>query len=362
MWGSRSTSRLKLDFNLAFNLAAILLAASLSSCSSLGYLLQAGKGQMEMINRARPIEEVIRDEKTPPRIKTLLAAIPEIKKYGESNGLKPTTNYTEFVKLDRSAASYVVSASEPLRFTAKRWSFPIVGSFPYLGWFNRESAISYAEGLKKEGWDVDVRGARAYSTLGWFRDAVLSTMIPKGPSALGELVNVVLHESVHATLYIEGQSYFNESVASFAADGMTPIYLEAMKGKESEELKAYLQEVKEGERFERRFHETYVALDALYASAGSEEEKRRKKSEILASLRQELGFKREINNATLIQYKTYNAGMDGFDALWSACGRNWQRFFGVLATLKPESFPEAQQENFAPVLPKRCPEVVPIMH
>src|SRR5205814_2292022 len=98
-------------------------------------------------------------------------------------------------------AVWVVSACEPLRFHSKEWGFLFVGSFPYLGWFDLENARRFRDELRAEGWDADLRGAAAYSTLGYFRDAVLSSMIPEGDEALGELVNVVLHESVHATLY-----------------------------------------------------------------------------------------------------------------------------------------------------------------
>src|SRR4029078_3952588 len=134
---------------------------------------------------------------------------------------------------DRPAAVWVVSACEQLRFRSKEWHFPIVGSFPYLGWFDLEQAKAFADELRAESWDVDVRGAHAYSTLGWFRDAVLSTMIPEGKEALGELVNVVLHESVHATVYIEGQAFFNESIASFIADRLTDHYLIQTRGNKS---------------------------------------------------------------------------------------------------------------------------------
>src|SRR5206468_11910645 len=133
-----------------------------------------------------------------------------------------------------------VSACEKLRFQSKVWNFPFVGSFPYLGWFDLEDGRSFARELKAEDngkWDVDLRGAAAYSTLGWFRDPVVSSMIPEGKEALGELVDVVLHESTHATYYISGQAFFNESIASFVADKLTPFYLDAKLGKGSEEKK-----------------------------------------------------------------------------------------------------------------------------
>src|SRR5690606_34569810 len=142
---------------------------------------------------------------------------------------------------DREAATWVVSACESLSFKPKQWRFPIVGSFTYLGWFDHPSAEEYAEELRKEGWDVDVRGAAAYSTLNWFRDPVLSTMIPRGKHDVGSLVNVVLHESVHATIYLKDQAYFNESLASFVADRMTFDYLSEKYGETSEEWKAFLE-------------------------------------------------------------------------------------------------------------------------
>jgi predicted aminopeptidase len=329
-------------------LAGFAAVTALAGCSTTGYLWQAGRGQLAMLNRARPIGEVLRDEKTPPRIRELLAEIEPIKKYGEGLGIKPTRNYTEFVKLDRPYAVWVVSGSEKLRFRAKEWSFPFVGSFPYLGWYDLEDARRFAASLKEEGWDVDLRGARAYSTLGWFRDAVLSSMIPPGPEAFGEVVNVILHESVHATLYVSGQSFFDESVASFVADRLTPEYLKA-RGKHAE-LEAYQKGIKDSEAARRRLHEAYESLDQVYRSQATDAEKLTKKTALLTALQTELGWKREITNATLFQYKTYNTGTPDFEGLFAACGSDWGRFWSVLMTLGPESFSKPQQEDLAAVL------------
>ncbi|MCM2323645.1 MAG: aminopeptidase [Oligoflexia bacterium] len=316
----------------------------------MGYLLQAGRGQMAIMNRARPIDEVLRDEKTPPRIRRLLAEIPAVKSFGEENALKRTSNYTEYVHLERDAASYVVSACEKLRFKAKEWRFPIVGSLPYLGWFSREKAQSHARSLAEEGWDVDVRGAGAYSTLGWFRDPVLSTMIGQEESALGSLVNIVLHESVHATLYIQDQSYFDESLASFAADRMTLEYLDRFRGPQAAETTAYRRSEADWERRRKRLHDAYQELQAVYESSRPDEQKLAEKTRVLSALRQELGYRRELTNATLLQYKTYDTGVPEFAELFRQCGSSWPRFFGVLGRLTRKSFPGPQLEQLGPIL------------
>ncbi len=318
------------------------LASSLflisSGCSTVSYLGQAALGQLELWNHARPISEVVKDETTPPRIRTLLNQIPNIKTFGEQYGLKPTSNYTEYVKLDRPYVVTVVSACEELRFEPKTWKFPIVGGFPYLGFFKPERAHQYAEELKREGkWDVDVRGAPAYSTLGWFRDAVLSSMIPEGEDATGEMAEVVLHESVHATFYVNNQSPFNEGLASFVSERLAPLYLKDKFGEKSTELKAYVDGLKYSKEYGRAFHEAYQELDLLYRSTKSDSEKRAKKAEILDGLKARFKFKKTINNATLVGFKTYQGAEAALERAFSKCGSDWRRFLASLSRIR-ESF------------------------
>lgn len=330
---------------------------SLSGCSTVRYLWQAGRGQLALIQHSRPIPKVLEDARVPQRTKTLLSEIPAIKVYAENAGLKATTNYKDYVDLKRPAVVWVVSACAELEFKPMQWSFPIVGSFTYLGWFDRQDAIHHAEKLKQQpGWDVYVRGAGAYSTLGWFSDPVLSTMLYPGDGALGELVNVILHESVHATLYIKNQSYFNESVASFVADRMTPQYLESrIPAAMTPEIQKYLEIQKTGNKRAEDFRKAYESLEELYASKKSDEEKRSEKKKILDGLSHSVGGK-EINNAVLLQYRTYGIGEPEFEALFQSCGQDWKRFFAQLHLLKPSDFSQGQLEKFGPaVLSRKCP-------
>jgi predicted aminopeptidase len=335
---------------LALAVAALALLA-LSGCTTGRYVAQAGCGQFDLLLRARDIGAVSADPRVDSRTRELLAMVPEIKRYGEENSLRPTRNYHRYVELDRSAVVWVVNASEPLRFRAKTWWFPVVGTVPYLGWFDRDDARELADGLRAEGWDADVGAASAYSTLGWFDDPVLSTMIPDGPEAVGELVNVILHESVHATLYVDGQTRFNESLAEYVSGKLTLGYLHRRYGQGSAEEAAYLEAERRSDERSARMHRAYETLERLYASPRSREEKLAEKQRVLTALRRETHFRRPINNATLAAFKNYNSGTPDLDALLSTCGGSWARFFRTLAALKKKgAFPKVNQTDLGPVL------------
>ena len=343
-------------FRIGFLLfSSLSLAGALSGCGTLGlgYLVQAGKGQMELMNRARPMKEVLADPRTSLRLKALLEKIPEIKAYGESQGLRPTRNYVDYVALDRDSVSYVVSASSPLKFEPQVWSFPIVGSFTYVGWFDRASAEAYAAELAKGDLDVDVRGAPAFSTLGWFEDPVVSSMIAPGDEALGELAEVLLHESVHTTLYISGQSNFNESLADFVARKLTPRYLAARFGENSVEARAYGERLESSAKAVALLRKAYLDLKAVYDSSSHDDDKRKKKQEILTALDAHFPGRRPWNNAALIQFKTYGSGRAAFEALWKRVEEKPDAFLARLRVLADgRAFPSSQMDDFDPVVQK----------
>jgi predicted aminopeptidase len=339
---------------------AALALLALSGCTTGRYLAQAGCGQIDLLVRARDIGAASRDPEVDPRIRDLLVQVPEIKKFGEENSLRPTGSYHRYVQLDRPVVVWVVTASEPLRFRSKTWWFPIVGTVPYLGWFDRADAHELAADLRAAGWDADVGTADAYSTLGWFDDPVLSSMIYDGPEAIGELASTILHESVHATLYVDGQTRFNESLAEFSAAKLTVIYLDRRYGVASQEKSAFLAVERHGAERHARMHRAYETLEKLYASPRSPAEKLAEKARILAALRRETSFKRPINNATLSAFRNYNSGTPELEALLQACGGSWARFFGTLASLKKKgSFSSPNQADLGPVLrplvEQQCP-------
>ncbi|MFZ5444251.1 MAG: aminopeptidase [Myxococcota bacterium] len=331
----------------AFASGVLLLT---SGCFTTRYLAQAAGGQYELLHKARSISSVREDPSTSPRVKALLSKVPAIKRWGQLHGLTPTRNYEDWVALNRSAAVYVVQGCAPLAFEPRRWSFPIVGSVPYLGFFDAAEARAYAKRLgDEEHLDVTVRTAGAYSTLGWFRDAVLSTMLPDGPEAFGELANVILHESVHATVYVPGQSAFDESLASFVADELTWDLVVGRGGLGDPDVKAWLASEARSARFLAELRRAHDELDALYRSPLSDDEKLRRKRERLDALQQTLGLRRRYNNADLAGVRTYDTGHEAFARLKRQCG-TWPRFLEAIRTLQPSDFQKPQQSPFEEVL------------
>ncbi len=330
----------------------LLAAAGLGSlgCLQVGYLAQAAYGQDDISFRTRAIEALLEDEHLDDHTRSMLALIGDVKAFGEQKGIAATGNYREYVKLDRPVVVYVVSASHPLRFESVTWWFPIVGSVPYLGWFTERDAEKFAAELEAEGWDVDLRGARAYSTLGWFDDPVLSTMLRPRPTVVGEMVNVVLHESVHATHYVNSQSAFNESLADWVADILTDEYLRDRLALDRWELFAYAKSQTDRAQREQRFADVHDQLEALYASKLSDEDKLAEKQRITGRLRAETSFWRPINNATLANARTYHGGNDAFAALFDACGKSWPRFWAAVKAIDGDSFAKAQVRDVKPVI------------
>ncbi len=329
---------------------AALCALALASCTGVRYLAQAVEGQVEILHLGRPISEVVADPSTPPHLRRLLAQVGPIKAFGEASGLRATKNYREFADLGRPAAVWVVGACEPLAFVSKKWKFPIVGSVPYLGWFDKKEAQSYGDELREDGWEVEVRPAAAYSTLGWFEDPVLSTMLEDGPEGLGELANVVLHESTHATHYVDGQTAFDESIANFVGDRLASKFLAETRGEDSSERRMYLAAERAHRHRSGAMHDAYRELEKLYASDVSDTTKRIEKGIILARLRVAVGTRRPVNNATLFEYESYHGGEVELDRLLAACGGDFRRFVGALQRISSSSFSEPQQRDLARVL------------
>ncbi len=328
-----------------------LLVAGLCSisCTTTKFLTQAALGQLELATQGEPLEKAIDDPKTDDRTRMLLQEILRIKSYGKRFGLDMHENYEQFVQLDRRFVVWFVNASEPLAFEPKTFWFPVVGSFPGLSWFDEKDANAFADDLREEGWDVNVRGVTAFSTGGWFDDPVVSSMFAEHPAALGFLVNTLIHESVHATVLVPDQQYFNESLASFVARELTPPYLLEFYGLDALETQEYLAAFERGNVNLELMSEANLALTELYMSELPDAEKLRRKRAILTELAEKVPFESPPNNATLIGVQLYNEGKVEMEELSRVCG-SWPRFLKAVASLRTQHFGIEQAPEIGPPL------------
>ena len=339
--------------------AVAITALLATGCLYPRYIAQAAHGQLDLLHRARPIDQVIRDPDTPLRTAMLLEEIPAIKQYGRSYGLKTRNNYETYADIDRPAAVWFVGAADPVAFKPIPWCFPIVGCFPGLGWFDEDDAVHFKQKLDAEGYDAIVRPAAAYSTGGWFPDPVLSTMLGGGDDALPELANVILHESVHATVLVPDEQFFNESFAQYVADVLTDHWIEIRFGAGSpEEISWTLGRALSLPRVARLL-ETYHQLEQVYASSRTRAEKLAEKKRIIDALVDDLHLRYRPNNATLNEAKLYNGGADALRAAHLACG-DLRSLIEASKTLRRADFSRTLQEDLAPIgklLAARCEQL-----
>ena len=265
-------------------------------------------------------------------------------------GLKKTTNYSHYLQLEEPFLSYIVTASERCKIEPYLWRFPIIGRVPYLGFATKTRAHQEAEKLKKEDMDVFVRGAKAFSTLGWFDDPVPSSLLSMDDY---DLVNTIIHETIHSTLFIESSADFNEALATFWALKGTEQYFIAREGADSQTVKQARLEAADEILFGNFMTQKIQELNEWYKSHGPNcDELERKK--ILATVQKDfetqvspnlktdgfLGFKNgEMNNARLAAIKTYYYDWTYFEKAWEKSERNHTNFLKLMQDLKSADLP-----------------------
>ncbi len=301
------------------------------------WLVQAARFQGELLAGRIPIEEALAAGYFEGEKRERLEQVEAIKAFGRSIGLRATRNYST-INPTWSRTIYNVSAAPPLRLENERWWFPVVGSVPYMGFFDRGSAEAFADKLRERGLDVYVRTAGAYSTLGWFEDPLTPGMLA-WPEY--RFANTILHELAHATVWIPGSVQFNESFANFVGDEASRRYMIQKYGADSEEVQQMRERIADGERWSRFMHGIYEDLDAIYRDRSlSDEEKLARKAALFASLEgriDQVGFadperwkrivrKRTWNNAAMMQFRVYNRNRDRFRKLYELEGRDLLRF------------------------------------
>jgi predicted aminopeptidase len=226
------------------------------------YGARMGWGQLKIIWGAQPVETFLNDPNFPDSLKTKLHLIEEVRKFAiDSLGLKDTENYKTLFDQRGQELMWVVQACGPFELKPKLWHFPVVGDLPYKGFFEKEKALTLRKQLISENYDVSVRNPGGWSTLGWFTDPILSDMLKRSD---GDLAGLIIHEMVHATIFIKDDADFNENLASFIGDTASYNFLAYKYGKDSRQYTQYLHEDQDYRIYSRHILRGTLKLDSLY--------------------------------------------------------------------------------------------------
>jgi predicted aminopeptidase len=213
-----ATSRLPL-------LLSLIACTTLTGC----YYAQLARGQLSLLWGRQPLAEARTDPAYSLEIRQQLDLVNDVRNFAEELGLSVHQQYTSYVDWpdDRIVTTLVRTRAGSLESVP--WWFPVVGSLPYKGYFDRRSAEQEADRLRRDGrYDVCVSGVSAYSTLGWLDDPVTRPMLGRGP---GRLVETLLHELVHATAFLPGEADFNEGAAQFIGQQSAIRFFESLEAR-----------------------------------------------------------------------------------------------------------------------------------
>ena len=342
--------------------AALPATATLAGCAAWtdgpGYYLQSIAGQLAMMRAARPIDDLLRDPSLDPDLQRRLTEVVGIRRFASASlDLPDNASYTGYADLKRPFAVWNVFAAPELSLRLEQWCFPVAGCVGYRGYFDQGAAQRYAARLAVEGYETYVAGVPAYSTLGWFDDPVLSTFV-RQPEA--EVARLIFHELAHQLLYVKGDMTFNESFATAVEQAGLERWLAAREAATGDRRlrEAWQAFAARRSQFLALLARHRLALEAVYASDASDEDKRAAKQANFAALRSEYEalkrqwggyagydrwFAQPLNNAHLASVASYTADVPAFRALLAQEHGSLPAFYAAVRRLA--SLPKAQRDQ-----------------
>ncbi|MFT4736753.1 MAG: putative aminopeptidase [Paraglaciecola sp.] len=282
----------------------------------LRYGWMQAKGQLTLLWKAQPIEELLENKTLPDSIVLKLKLSKAIKEHATTLGLTVGDAYTTYYDQAGKTLLWNLSASPPFELKAYQLHFPLLGNFGYKGFFDLDKAQSERERLSEDGYDTNIRSVSAWSTLGWFNDPILSNLLDR---PIGKFAETLFHELTHSTVFIKDSLTFNENLASFIGQEATISFLMLHYGDQSSELEAYQASLSDSNVFREHMLKGKDQLAQLYAAFGptmSNEEKVEQKQLLISQILETLDTLQfeKIQYAPLLKRRTLpnNAYFMGF--------------------------------------------------
>lgn len=325
-------------------LAVALGLAAIAGCASLGYYAQSIHGHFAMLRAARPIPEIVADPTIGEPLKQRLQRAERMRAFASRElALPENASYRSYADLQRPFVIWNVFATPELSLELKQWCYPVVGCAAYRGYFERDAAERTAAELRSEGFEVNVAGVPAYSTLGWFADPLLNTFIG---GTEGQLAGLIFHELAHQVVFVSGDTTFNESFATAVEREGVRRWL-AQNGDDASR-QAYAEFAQRRREFLNLLLRYRALLFDNYSGAASNDVKRERKQLLFAELKADYAklraswggfagydrfFAQDLTNAHLASIGAYNDLVPAFDALLAQTGGDFARFYDEVRQL-----------------------------
>ena len=318
------------------------MASGMTGCTSISYYAQSLEGHVEIMAARKNVGKLIQDPSTPEALRAKLTSASAIRRFATDElALPNNSSYRSYVDIGRNDVTLAVFAAPQFSLAPVTWCFPVFGCVPYKGYFSRKDALENAAELQRRGLDVYVTGITAYSTLGWFSDPLLSTMLRQNDTYLASLV---FHELAHQKVYVNGDSAFNEAFAVSVETTGTRKWLGATGNRAG--LRSYEADRRRKADFLGLIAKTRDELSQVYGSPRRPEQKAAAKAATIDRLRMryrqmrdkrwagyrgyDAWFDSPINNAKLAATAVYGEQVPAFLRLFDLCSGDYPRFYAAV--------------------------------
>jgi len=331
-----------------------LLAIVLVSCETVGYYSQAARGQLTIVFAREDIQHLIERPDLSQELAGKFARVMDIREFAESElGLPVGGNYSSYVDVEREHVVWNVFAAPEFSVDPVNWCYPIAGCVAYRGYFSQQSALSYAAKLEEDGFDVYTGGVDAYSTLGWFEDSLLSTVLNRADY---QLAGLIFHELAHQLVYLPGDTTFNESFATAVEREGVRRWL--AKSNKDFNIDAALLDYDRQQQFVDLVGGYRDRFESLYQLEINQSSMRSQKLELQQTLREEYAvlkqqwqgyegydgwFSRSLNNAQLSTVASYNDLLPFFAAVFEQSNQDFSTFYAEVSRLA--DLPEQERDE-----------------
>ena len=301
----------------------VLAPILLSGC----YITHGAYEEARILWNRKPIDDVLARKDLAPDVRVKLETVLAVRKFAADQlGENVGGAYESIAPVDQNAIVYVVMAAPRDSLVPYTWWFPIVGSVPYRGYFDKSDALAEAASLEADGLDTMVRPSIAFSSLGFFDDPLLTNLLKLDRV---ELAGVLIHELFHRTYYLAGDAMFDESAANYVGSAGAVAFFAATDGESAPSTIAARGILDSDMKFARFLLQEQARLLDIYTAKLPKDELDRRREAAFAAIKADYAAlepslsglerfdldKQPLNNAVFVNYLIYFHQLDNFAAL-----------------------------------------------